>query len=251
MDRHLALSTNSIEKISSLSGMDNLRILSLGRNLIKKIENLDAVADTLEELWMSYNQLEKLVSLMRTCRAMQPAEHWCTECTCTLCISLTTVNTLARWSPWCHKLCQQVNTLHDSCTGSRFGCHLQAGAEKLVNLRVFYLSNNKIKDWAEVERLAPLEKLEELLLVGNTLYNDYRDANDIPTYRIEVRGWMNTAAMPCQPTCTRLVALIQCIICEVHTRSPVLGAGWCYSWALLTAGAEAAPSAQEDRRHPD
>lgn len=58
--RHLALSTNNIEKISSLSGMDNLSILSLGRNLIKKIENLDAVADTLEELWLSYNHVEKL-----------------------------------------------------------------------------------------------------------------------------------------------------------------------------------------------
>jgi dynein light chain 1 len=34
--------------------------LSLGRNNIKKIEGLDAVADTLEELWISYNQLEKL-----------------------------------------------------------------------------------------------------------------------------------------------------------------------------------------------
>jgi dynein light chain 1 len=60
--RHLALSTNSIEKISSLSGMDNLRILSLGRNLLKKIENVEVVADTLEELWLSYNQIEKLVS---------------------------------------------------------------------------------------------------------------------------------------------------------------------------------------------
>ncbi len=59
--RHLALSTNNIEKISSLSGMDSLRILSLGRNLIKKIENLDAVADTLEELWISYNQVTSLV----------------------------------------------------------------------------------------------------------------------------------------------------------------------------------------------
>lgn len=59
--RHLALSTNNIEKISSLSGMENLRILSLGRNLIKKIENLDAVADTLEELWISYNQIASLV----------------------------------------------------------------------------------------------------------------------------------------------------------------------------------------------
>lgn len=62
--RHLALSTNSIEKISSLSGMNNLRILSLGRNLLKKIENVEVVAETLEELWLSYNQIEKLVSCL-------------------------------------------------------------------------------------------------------------------------------------------------------------------------------------------
>jgi dynein light chain 1, axonemal len=61
--RHLALSTNNIEKISSLTGMENLKILSLGRNCIKKIENLDGIADTLEELWMSYNLVEKLVGI--------------------------------------------------------------------------------------------------------------------------------------------------------------------------------------------
>lgn len=60
---HLSLSTNNIEKISSLTGMENLKILSLGRNTLKKIENLDGVADTLEELWVSYNQIEKLVWL--------------------------------------------------------------------------------------------------------------------------------------------------------------------------------------------
>lgn len=38
----------------------SLKILSLGRNSIKKIEGLEAVADTLEELWISYNQIEKL-----------------------------------------------------------------------------------------------------------------------------------------------------------------------------------------------
>ena len=42
--------------------MENLRVLSLGRNVIKKIENLDAVAETLEELWISYNVLQSLVS---------------------------------------------------------------------------------------------------------------------------------------------------------------------------------------------
>ena len=55
------MSTNSLEKISSLSGMENLKILALGRNQIKKIENLDSVAETLEELWISYNVLERLV----------------------------------------------------------------------------------------------------------------------------------------------------------------------------------------------
>jgi hypothetical protein len=41
--------------------MENLQILSLGRNLVKKIEGLEPVADTLEELWLSYNQIDKLV----------------------------------------------------------------------------------------------------------------------------------------------------------------------------------------------
>ena len=58
------MSTNSLEKISSLSGMENLKILALGRNQIKKIENLDSVAETLEELWISYNVLERLVRLI-------------------------------------------------------------------------------------------------------------------------------------------------------------------------------------------
>jgi dynein light chain 1 len=49
-----------IDKISNLNGLSNLRILSLGRNCIKKIEGLDAVADTLEELWISYNNIERL-----------------------------------------------------------------------------------------------------------------------------------------------------------------------------------------------
>lgn len=101
--------------------MDSLTILSLGRNQIKKVENLDGVSDTLEELWLSYNLLEKT-----------------------------------------------------------------AGIDKLGNLRVLYLSNNKIKDWAEVDRLAGVETLEELLLVGNPLYEEFKANGEIPAYRIEV-----------------------------------------------------------------
>mmetsp|Transcript_50328 Transcript_50328/g.109612 ORF Transcript_50328/g.109612 Transcript_50328/m.109612 type:complete len:202 (-) Transcript_50328:119-724(-) len=119
--QHLALSTNCIEKLSSLSGMESLKILSVGRNNLKKIENLDAVADTLEELWISYNSISSL-----------------------------------------------------------------SGVEKLGNLRVLYISNNKIASWAEVEKLTGLASLEDLLLVGNPLYNDAKDAGTLAEYRIEV-----------------------------------------------------------------
>jgi dynein light chain 1 len=37
-----------------------LTILSLSRNSIKKIESLEPVAETLEELWLSYNQIERV-----------------------------------------------------------------------------------------------------------------------------------------------------------------------------------------------
>merc|ERR1711976_156481 len=56
----LSLSTNAIEKIANLNGLKHLKILSLGRNSIKSLTGLEAVGDTLEELWISYNQIEKL-----------------------------------------------------------------------------------------------------------------------------------------------------------------------------------------------
>lgn len=59
--RHLALSTNSIDKIGSLTGLERLEILSLGRNQLKKLENLDGIAATIRELWLSYNQIDRLV----------------------------------------------------------------------------------------------------------------------------------------------------------------------------------------------
>lgn len=61
---HLQLSTNSIDKIGiSLTGLKKLRILSLGRNILKKIEKLDELGENLEELWLSYNQISNLDGL--------------------------------------------------------------------------------------------------------------------------------------------------------------------------------------------
>lgn len=52
-----------IERMVPLTGMDELKILSIGRNNVKKIEKLEDVAGTLEQLWISYNQIASLDGL--------------------------------------------------------------------------------------------------------------------------------------------------------------------------------------------
>lgn len=59
----LSLSSNMIEKISGISGMKNLRVLSLARNNLKTLNGIEPLAETLEELWVSYNNIEKLKPL--------------------------------------------------------------------------------------------------------------------------------------------------------------------------------------------
>ena len=59
----LSLSTNSIDRVTGLAGMTKLRVLSLGRNNLKKIEKLEDVAGTLQQLWISYNQISSLEGL--------------------------------------------------------------------------------------------------------------------------------------------------------------------------------------------
>jgi len=61
--RKLSLSTNSIDRITSLQGLSSLEILSLSRNQLKRLENLDAVAPTLLELWISYNNITSLAGV--------------------------------------------------------------------------------------------------------------------------------------------------------------------------------------------
>eukprot|EP00038_Savillea_parva_P008912 m.180018 g.180018 ORF g.180018 m.180018 type:complete len:193 (-) comp14909_c0_seq1:267-845(-) len=56
----LSLSTNQIERIANLNGFKNLKTLSLGRNNIKSFAGLEQVADTLENLWISYCSIEKM-----------------------------------------------------------------------------------------------------------------------------------------------------------------------------------------------
>merc|ERR1719198_600003 len=76
------MSSKAIGKIEGLAGMDSLTILSLARNNLKKIEGLNEVADTLEQLWISYNQIgtfagiEKLVNLQVLYASNNKIDKW-------------------------------------------------------------------------------------------------------------------------------------------------------------------------------
>ena len=59
----LSLSTNDIERIGPLPKLKNLKILSLARNKIRRITSLDEIGNSLEQLWLSYNLIEKLEGL--------------------------------------------------------------------------------------------------------------------------------------------------------------------------------------------
>ena len=61
----LSLSTNMITGVSNLHNMKNLKILSLGRNLIKNLAGIEVVGDTLQQLWISYNKIEKLAPMAK------------------------------------------------------------------------------------------------------------------------------------------------------------------------------------------
>jgi len=61
--RRLALSSNTIDRIGYMTGLRNLKILSLSRNNLKNLTGLEVLGDTLEQLWISYNHIEKFKSI--------------------------------------------------------------------------------------------------------------------------------------------------------------------------------------------
>jgi dynein light chain 1 len=63
--KYLRLSTNAIPQMPPFQEMKKLKILTLSRNQIKIIRGLDDLAETLEELWLSYNSISRLDGLSK------------------------------------------------------------------------------------------------------------------------------------------------------------------------------------------
>ena len=114
--KKLMISTNNIEDIGFLP--PRIEILSIGRNMLRKLDKIDRAAATLQQLWMSYNEVKTLGPLVQCKR-----------------------------------------------------------------LRVLYCSYNKLDKLTELDRLAQLQNLEDLVLVGNPIVETISKTKD---YRIEV-----------------------------------------------------------------
>ena len=59
----LSLACNAIEKMRPMPPLRNLKILALSRNKLSRIQHLEEIGDTLEELWLSYNNISTLSGL--------------------------------------------------------------------------------------------------------------------------------------------------------------------------------------------
>ncbi|CAK9803610.1 Dynein axonemal light chain 1 [Anthophora plagiata] len=56
------------------------------------------------------------------------------------------------------------------------------GINAMRNLRVLYMSNNLVRDWSEFNKLQELPNLQDLVFVGNPLYESF----EVENWRMEV-----------------------------------------------------------------
>ena len=67
----LSLSSNAITKMQLSKSLRSLKVLSMGRNNLQRLDaSLADVSGTLEELWISYNAVSKLDAL-RSCKQLR------------------------------------------------------------------------------------------------------------------------------------------------------------------------------------
>jgi dynein light chain 1 len=59
--KKLSISTNNIEEIGFLP--PRVEILAIGRNMLKRLDKIDRAAATLQQLWMSYNNVKSFAPL--------------------------------------------------------------------------------------------------------------------------------------------------------------------------------------------
>ncbi|XP_064368637.1 dynein axonemal light chain 1 isoform X1 [Dromaius novaehollandiae] len=157
----LSLSTNCIERIANLNSLKNLRILSLGRNNIKNLNGLKVLG-----LWFFTTNIGNHVNTWFMSDAFYRMSLFKAVPTFRDAISL-------KREMYSQCVMEAVaDTLEELWISYNFIEKLR-GIRVMKKLKVLYMSNNLVKDWAEFVRLAELPLLEDLVFVGNPLQEKY------------------------------------------------------------------------------
>lgn len=162
---------NKIKAISALS-IPTLKLLELGDNRIRTMENLDQVPN-LESLWLGRNKLEKIQNLE----------------------ALTSLKKLSLQSNRIAEICGIDHLQHlEELYLSHNGLTSMDGIQKLRNLKIldlasnqiehidhlqdlvkltdFWFNGNQVTDFAELEQLKSATNLDTVYLEGNPLEKD-------------------------------------------------------------------------------
>lgn len=130
----LSLSTNMISAIQNLQSFKNLRVFSIGRNVLKSLQGIEAAAETLEQLWISYNQIDKLKPLRNLVKL-------------------------------------KVRTNSDLVAPQTIIIFTSLFPQIKIT-QVLYMSHNLVREWREFEHMSELPCLEDLVFIGNPLEED-------------------------------------------------------------------------------
>ncbi|MEO2193810.1 MAG: hypothetical protein ABGY24_15315, partial [bacterium] len=152
--RNLSLSTNTISTIQNIP--ENVVVLSLGRNAIKRLDGIQAAANSLEQCVVCSNIIPLFHSFIPRLILIHPPDTQ----------QRRQRRRRRRRSPT-HSMKRTRLWISYNVIDSLK--HM----ETMRHLRVLYASNNAISSWEEIDRLAGLEHLHDVLFIGNPLHARY------------------------------------------------------------------------------
>ncbi|TMW62690.1 hypothetical protein Poli38472_005308 [Pythium oligandrum] len=170
----LYVANNKLTKISGIAELRTLRKLDLGANRLRTIEGLDHL-ENLEQLWLGKNKITEIKGL----EALRKLKIISVQSNRLLTIEGFANNSELEELYLSHNGIEKIdNVFHlTHLTVLDLGANRIASIpqelQALTQLEDFWLNDNKVEHFTDVERLVPLENLGTLYLERNPLASDF------------------------------------------------------------------------------
>lgn len=170
--RELYLIGNKIKKIVPLPGMPQLKMLELGDNRIRDIENLDELAN-LEELWLGRNKIAAIrnIESLHNLRKLSLQSNRITVIERLSHLTSLEELYLSHNGLISMKGIEELRCLVLLDLGTNEISHI-SGVDKLPRLKEFWFNNNKLETTEDLKLLSSSENLETVYLEGNPIAQD-------------------------------------------------------------------------------